>query len=104
MNALLSQIELTLTAEQIASINAMKLTLVDLQTWAQANGITIGSGTGSEQGTGQGMGQGAGLSPEAKATKQAENGMTGNTPNSENGLSSVITETLITYLENITKG
>jgi hypothetical protein len=87
-----------MTSEQIAAINAMKLTQVDLQTWAKENGVTIGSGTGLEQGSGQG--QGSGMSPEARATKQAENGMTGTT-NNENGLSSVITTALITYLENI---
>ncbi len=100
VSALLSQIELTLTPEQIASINAMKLTQVELQAWAQANGITIGTGTGLEGGTGQGMGQGQSLSPEEKATKQAENGMTGNTSR-ESGLSASVTSALITYLEGI---
>jgi len=99
VNALLSQIELGLTNEQVAAINSMKLTQVDLQTWAKENGITVGSGTGLEQGSGQG--QGSGMSPEARATKQAENGMTGSTTNNENGLSSVITAALITYLESI---
>jgi len=101
VNALLSQVEMTFSSEQIATINAMKLTQLDLQTWVQANGITIGSGTGSEQGAGQGMGQGGGMSPEAKATKQAENGGAGNSSENDNGLSSVLTRTLITYLENI---
>ena len=97
VNALMSQIEQLFTSEQVSSINAMALTQVDLQTWAQSNGITIGTGTG----TGQGMGQGSGLSPEAKATKQAENGLTGNTATGEGGLSSAITEALIKYLESI---
>lgn len=99
VNALLSQIELGMTSEQIAAINAMKLTQVDLQTWAKENGVIFGNGTGLEQGTGQG--QGSGMSPEARATKQAENGMTGATLNNENGLSSAVTTALITYLENI---
>ena len=47
--------------------------------------VTLGTGSGS--GTGQGTGQG--MSPEARATKQAENGMTGTSPNNENGLSVV---------------
>ena len=97
VNALMSQIEELFTSEQISSINAMALTQTDLQTWAQSNGITVGSGTG----TGQGMGQGSGLSPEAKATKQAENSLLGNTATGEGGLSSAITKALITYLEGI---
>jgi hypothetical protein len=96
VNALLTQIELGMTNEQVAAINAMKLTQVDLQTWAKVNGLTVGSGTGLEQGSGQGRG----MSPEARATKQAENGMTGTT-NNENGLSSAVTTALITYLESI---
>lgn len=95
--AVLAQIEVTLSSEQINSINTMKLTQTDIQTWAAANGVTLGTGSGS--GTGQGTGQG--MSPEARATKQAENGMTGTSPNNENGLSVVITNALITYLENI---
>ncbi len=97
VDALMSQIEALFTSEQISSINAMALTQVELQTWAQNNGITIGTGTG----TGQGMGQGSGLSPEAKATKQAENSLLGNTATGEGGLSSAITDALITYLEGI---
>lgn len=95
--AVLAQIEVTLSSEQINSINTMKLTQTDIQTWAAANGVAVGTGSGS--GTGQGTGQG--MSPEARATKQAANGMTGTSPNNENGLSVVITDALITYLENI---
>lgn len=97
VDAILTQIELELAHEQISAINAMKLTQVDLQTWAKESGITIGSGTGMQQGTGQGKG----LSPEARATKQAENGMTGAVSGNENGLSSAVTAALISYLENI---
>lgn len=95
VNAVLAQIETTLSSDQINVINSMKLTQTDIQSWAAANGVTLGTGSGSGQGTGQGM------SPEARATKQAENGMTGTSPNNENGISVVITNTLITYLENI---
>lgn len=98
VTALLAQIELTLSPEQVAAINAMKLTQVEMQAWAQANGVTAGSGAGLELGAGQG--QGSGMSPEARATKQAENGMTGTT-NNENGLSASITKALISYLENL---
>ena len=97
VNALMSQIEELFTSEQISSINAMALKQADIQTWAQSNGIVVGSGTG----TGQGMGQGSGLSPEEKATKQAENGLAGNTATGEGGLSAAITKALITYLEGV---
>lgn len=97
VNAIMSQIELLFTSEQISSINAMALTQAELQTWAQTNGITVGSGTG----TGSGSGQGSGLSPEEKATKQAENSLTGNVASGEGGLSSAITAALISYLEGI---
>jgi hypothetical protein len=95
--AVLAQIEVTLSSDQINLINSMKLTQTDIQAWAAANGVTLGTGSGT--GTGQGTGQG--MSPEARATKQAENGMTGTSPNNENGLSVVITNALITALENI---
>lgn len=101
VEALISQIEQSFTLEQIEAINDMALTQVDLQTWAQENGITIGSGTGTGTGTGQGMGQGSGMTAEQKATKQAENNITGSTSSGEGGLSSAITEALITYLEGI---
>jgi hypothetical protein len=101
VNAIMSQIELLFTSEQISSINAMALTQAELQTWAQTNGITVGSGTGTGSGTGQGSGQGSGLSPEEKATKQAENSLTGNVASGEGGLSSAITAALISYLEGI---
>ena len=94
VTALLLQIEQTLAPAQVAAINSMQLTQLELQTWAVENGITIGSGTG----TGQGMGQGANLTAEEKATRQALNGGAGN---SENGLSTSITQLLITYLENL---
>ena len=101
VEALISQIEQSFTSEQVLAINDMALTQVDLQTWAQENGITLGSGTGTGTGTGQGMGQGSGMTAEQKATKQAENSITGSTGSGEGGLSSAITEALITYLEGI---
>jgi len=96
VTALLLQIEQTLAPAQVAAINTMQLTQLELQTWAMENGLAIGTGTGT--GTGQGMGQGANLTAEEKATRQALNGGAGN---SENGLSNSITQLLITYLENL---
>ena len=97
VNAILTQIDQEFTTDQAVAINAMSLTQEDLQTWAQTNGITLGSGAS----TGLGMGQGSGLSPEARATKRAENGMVGDAATGEGGLSSAITDALITYLKNI---
>jgi len=41
----------------------------NMQEWATTNGITMGSGGGTP-------GQGSGMSPEARATKQATEGVT----------------------------
>jgi len=95
VNALLTQIELTLTPEQIQLINQMKLTQIDTQAWAQENGLTLGTGTG----TGGGQGQGSNLSDAEKATRQAANNPTGDTSNRENSLSNALTQALIEYLE-----
>jgi hypothetical protein len=92
VNALLGQIESTLTAEQLAAIKEMKLTSVEMTSWAATNGITLGSGSGQP-------GQGAGMSAEARATRQAENGKTGGGP--ANGASAAITGAVIKYLETL---
>lgn len=89
MNALLAQIESTLTAEQLATIKAMKLTQTTFQQWAAANGLTTGTGGGQPGG-------GQGLSPEARATRQAEQGRTGQ---SSGGTSTAVISAVITYLE-----
>jgi hypothetical protein len=97
VNAILAQIEAAFTPEQIAAINRMQLTTEYMQTWAQQNGITMGTGTG----TGGGQGQGSGMDPDARATKQASEGITGSTGSRENGLSAAINNALIAYLESI---
>lgn len=98
VNALLVQIESTLSAEQIQLINEMKLTQTDTQAWAQENGITLGTGTGT--GTGTGQGQGSNLTAEEKATRQAANNPTGDSSNRENSLSNALSKALIENLEN----
>jgi hypothetical protein len=90
--ALLGQIESIFTAEQLAAIKTMKLTSMEMTTWANANGVTLGSGSGQP-------GQGQGMSPEAKATRQAENGKTGGGP--ANGASTALTGATIKYLETL---
>ncbi|MBT3315586.1 MAG: hypothetical protein HN390_13340 [Anaerolineae bacterium] len=94
--ALLNQIEGLLTPEQITAINAMQLTQEDIQAWGEANRTNTGTG----EGAGQGQGSGSGMSPEARATRQAEGGKTGDS-SGENGLSAVMTKALIEYLQSI---
>jgi hypothetical protein len=71
-----------------------------MQEWAAANGITLGSGEGTGTG-GQGGGQGQSLSPEARATRQAEEGKTPSETGSSNGASAALTRALIAHLEGI---
>ncbi|MBN2149214.1 MAG: hypothetical protein JW726_17640 [Anaerolineales bacterium] len=96
VSAVLQSIEDSLTDEQMAAIQAMQLTQTDLQEWASANGVTLGSGTG----TGTGQGQGQGMSPEARATRQAESGRT---PGSASGgASTALVSAVIAYLDQLT--
>lgn len=97
VNALLAQIEASFTPEQITAIRGMKLTSANIQTWASANGIAAGSGTG--QGNGQGGGNG--MSPEARATRQAEEGVTSSSGTGGSGVSTVMLNNLITYLQGL---
>jgi hypothetical protein len=93
VNALLEQIESNLTTEQLAAIKAMQLIQTDMQTWATANGVTLGSGGGQP-------GQGQSLTPEQRATRQAEEGRT---PGSTGGgASTVLLSAVISYIESIT--
>jgi hypothetical protein len=94
----LAQIEATYTPEQIMAINAMRLTQTELQMWAQVNGISASSGGGQGQGGGGG---GSGMSPEARATKQAEQGISGAANNGENGFAAAVTQALLVYLQSI---
>jgi hypothetical protein len=94
VNALLAQIESTFTPEQVAAINTMKLTSADLQAWSAANGISTGSGSGQP-----GSGQGSGMSPEARATKQAAEGVTSGS--GTNGVSTAMLNALIVYLQGL---
>ena len=93
VNALLGQIEAAFTPEQLAAIRDMKLTSADIQAWAAANGVSTGTGGGGGQGGGSGM------SPEARATKQAAEGVTNS--NGGNGASSALLDALVTYLQGL---
>jgi hypothetical protein len=99
-NAVLAQIEATLTPAQISAIREMRLTQPEMQTWMAANGIVVGSGSGgSGTGTGAGGGQGQGMSPEARATRQAEEGKTGTETGASSGASATLTAAMIEYLQ-----
>jgi hypothetical protein len=93
VNALLAQIETIFSPEQLSAIKGMKMTFADMTSWAAANGVTLGSGSGQP-------GQGQGMSAEAKATRQAENGKTGSSSPST-GASAALTRATIQYLETI---
>jgi hypothetical protein len=69
-NAVLKQIEGTLSGEQLQAIATMQLTLNDLRTWAEGQGLALQLG---EAQRGQ-------LSPEARATRQAQTGGQGPDP------------------------
>lgn len=97
VNAVLGQIESTFTPDQLTAIRAMKLVSTDIQTWASANGVSLGSGSGQP-----GSGQGSGMSPEARATKQAAEGVTSGS-NGGSGVSTAMLDTLISYLQSLSQ-
>ena len=92
VNALLTQIEAAMTPEQLQSIASMKLTFTNMQEWATANGITMGSGGGLP-------GQGSGMSAEARATKQAAEGVTSSSGGSGSKLPTALMDAVILSLQ-----
>jgi hypothetical protein len=92
VNALLTQIEAAMKPEQLQSIAGMKLTFTNMQEWATTNGITMGSGSGTP-------GQGAGMSPEARATKQAAEGITSTSSGSGSKLPTALMDAVIASLQ-----
>lgn len=92
VSALLTQIESAMKPEQLKSIAGMKLTFTHMQEWATANGITMGSGGGTP-------GQGSGMSPEARATKQAAEGITSSSGSTGGKLPSALIDAVIASLQ-----
>jgi len=92
VDALLSQIEEMLTAEQLQAIVELRLTQDDLRAWASDQGISLGSGAGA--GGGMGAGEGRLLTEEERAARQAVNGGTGG-----GGLSAALLDEVIALLE-----
>lgn len=74
VDAVLNQIQATMTAAQIEAIAAMQITRADNQALSQEMGLTTGTGEGA--GGGQ-RGQGQDLSAEERAARQAEKTNTG---------------------------
>ena len=118
IDALVVQIEETMTSEQISSIASMQLTREDMSAVMQENGFTAGSGEDAPEGVTPGQGRGGsdvpglegggggrnttGMSPEQIATAQAEReasggGERGSMMNSR--LSGVIIDALIELLQ-----
>ena len=93
VDALLSQIEETVTPAQLEAIAAMQLTQERMGEWAASQGITLGAGAGA----GGGVGAGHGLSDEERATRQAENGGAG--AGGSGGMSTALLDAVISYLE-----
>ena len=93
VDALLLQIEETLTPTQLEAIAAMQLTQERLGEWAASQGITLGTGPGA----GGGAGGGHGLSDDERAARQAENGGAGAGGNG--GVSTALLDAVISYLE-----
>lgn len=91
VNALLAQIESVMAPKQLQAIAAMQLTFTDMQDWASANGIQLGTNGGQP-------GQGQGMSPEARATKQAAEGVTSSSA-SGSKLSSALMDAVIASLQ-----
>jgi hypothetical protein len=90
VSALLTQIEAAMTPEQLKAIAATKLLQTDMQEWATANGITLGSGGGTP---------GQGMSAEARATKQAAEGVTSSSGGSGSKLPTALMDAVIASLE-----
>ncbi len=95
VTALLTQIEQTMTSNQLQAIKAMKLTQTEFQEWAKTNGITLGSG--AEGGV---PGGGSGLSASEKATRQAA-ATRASTSSSGTSASTAVVDAVITYLGSI---
>jgi hypothetical protein len=67
VDAVLKQIEMEMTEEQLEAIAAMQLTQEDLQAWMAEQGPGAGAGF-------PGRGEGDQISPEVQATRQAQSG------------------------------
>lgn len=88
VEAVIAQIQGTMTGEQLAAITAMRLTNEDVQATMQSLGVAPPAGAGP------GSGGGPGMSPEARATRRAEMGVS-----RESGGASALMERVIELLE-----
>jgi len=93
VDALLAQIEGTLSGEQLAAIGAMRLTQDDMQVWAQSNSLNMTQGSGLGSG---GHGSGRDLSEDERATRQAERQASGD---AGSGISRALIDAVIALLQ-----
>ena len=100
VDAMLSQIENTLTAEQRQAIVDMHFVQEDIQTIAQEWGLSFGNGTTDAGGTGNpGQGAGKNMSDADRAAREAERAANGGSPSGGGGVSTALYERLIQLLE-----
>lgn len=93
VDALIAQIEGTMSDEQLAAIAAMQLTQADMQAWAQSNSLNMTQGSGLGAGE---HGSGRDLSEDERATRQAERAAAGETGA---GTSQALIDAVIALLE-----
>jgi hypothetical protein len=94
IDAVLSQIQETMSTEQIQAIQDMQISSEDYQAQMEALGFSVGINA-QNPGTGSGQpGQGANMTAEERATRQAEMGVTGNAAGGKNALLDRLIEVL----------
>ena len=98
VDAMLSQIENTLTDEQRQAIVDMHLVQEDIQVVAQEWGLSFGNGT-SEAGVTRGQGAGKNMSDADRAAREAERAANGGSPSGGGGVSTALYDRLIQLLE-----
>ncbi len=98
VDAMLSQIENTLTNEQRQAIVDMHLVQDDIQAVAQEWGLSFGNGT-AEAGATRGQGVGKNMSDADRAAREAERAANGGSPSGGGGVSTALYDRLIQLLE-----
>jgi len=98
VDAMLNQIENTLTDEQRQAIVDMHLVQDDIQAVAQAWGLSIGNGS-AEPGVTRGQGAGKNMSETERAAREAERSTNGGSPSGGGGMSVALYDRLIQLLE-----
>lgn len=98
VDAMLNQIENTLTVEQRQAIVDMHLVQDDIQAVAQEWGLSFGNGT-TEDGATRGQGAGKNMSDADRAAREAERAANGGNPSGGGGVSTALYDRLIQLLQ-----